>query len=60
MSEPQTAALALMRELNERIVLNLIRQAGPISRAALERGLGLRMFLQNGADDSEHSSRYHP
>jgi hypothetical protein len=49
-----------MRELNERIVLNLIRQAGPISRAALERGLGLRMFLQNGADDSEHSSRYHP
>ena len=60
MSEPQTADLALMRELNERIVLNLIRQDGPILRAALERELGLRVFLQNGADDSERSSRYNP
>jgi predicted NBD/HSP70 family sugar kinase len=33
----QTADLALMRELNERIVLNLVRQAGPISRAELAR-----------------------
>jgi hypothetical protein len=41
-------------------VLNLIRADGPISCAALERELGLRVFLQNGADDSEHSSRYHP
>src|SRR5919204_1478177 len=37
MSESQTADLALMRELNERIVLNLIRQDGPISRAELAR-----------------------
>jgi predicted NBD/HSP70 family sugar kinase len=37
MSEAQTADLALMRELNERIVLNLIRQQGPISRAELAR-----------------------
>jgi len=59
-SESQTADLALIRELNERIVLNLIRQDGPISRAALERELGLRVFLQNGADDSERSSRDHP
>jgi len=35
--ESQTADLALMRELNERIVLNLIRQDGPISRADLAR-----------------------
>ena len=33
----QTGDLALMRELNERIVLNLIRQSGPISRAELAR-----------------------
>jgi predicted NBD/HSP70 family sugar kinase len=37
MSMSQTADLALMRELNERIVLNLVRQAGPISRAELAR-----------------------
>ena len=37
MSTSQTADLALMRELNERIVLNLVRQAGPISRAELAR-----------------------
>jgi predicted NBD/HSP70 family sugar kinase len=36
-SESQTADLALMRELNEQIVLNLIRQDGPISRAELAR-----------------------
>jgi predicted NBD/HSP70 family sugar kinase len=36
-SVSQTADLALMRELNERIVLNLVRQAGPISRAELAR-----------------------
>lgn len=37
MFEPQPADLALMRELNERIVLNLIREEGPISRAELAR-----------------------
>jgi N-acetylglucosamine repressor len=37
MIESQTGDLALMRELNERIVLNLIRQSGPISRAELAR-----------------------
>src|SRR5215218_5695789 len=37
MSESQPADLALMRELNERIVLGLLRQEGPISRAELAR-----------------------
>ena len=37
MSESQPADLSLMRELNERIVLSLLRQAGPISRAELAR-----------------------
>src|SRR5215212_302700 len=37
MSESQPADLALMRELNERIVLSLLRQEGPISRAELAR-----------------------
>jgi predicted NBD/HSP70 family sugar kinase len=37
MPESQPADLALMRELNERIVLGLLRQAGPISRAELAR-----------------------
>ena len=37
MSESQPADLALMRELNERIVLGLLRQQGPISRAELAR-----------------------
>ena len=37
MSESQPADLALMRELNERIVLSLLRQQGPISRAELAR-----------------------
>lgn len=37
MSESQTGDLALMRELNERIVLDLIREEGPISRAELAR-----------------------
>lgn len=37
MAESQPADLALMRELNERIVLGLLRQEGPISRAELAR-----------------------
>jgi predicted NBD/HSP70 family sugar kinase len=37
MSESQPADLALMRELNERIVLSLLRQQGPIPRAELAR-----------------------
>jgi predicted NBD/HSP70 family sugar kinase len=37
MAESQPADLALIRELNERIVLGLLRQAGPISRAELAR-----------------------
>lgn len=37
MGEQQPADLALMRELNERIVLGLLRQEGPISRAELAR-----------------------
>jgi predicted NBD/HSP70 family sugar kinase len=37
MSDSQPADLALMRELNERIVLGLLRQEGPISRAELAR-----------------------
>jgi len=45
-SESQTADLALMRELNERIVLNLIRTC--VQRAVA------------GADDSERCSRDHP
>src|SRR5215212_12087202 len=37
MSDVQPADLSLMRELNERIVLGLLRQQGPISRAELAR-----------------------
>lgn len=37
MSESQPADLALMRELNERTVLELLRHEGPISRAELAR-----------------------
>lgn len=37
MAGAQPADPAFMRELNERIVLNLIRQEGPISRAELAR-----------------------
>ena len=37
MAESQPADLALMRELNERIVLDLLRREGPISRAELAR-----------------------
>jgi predicted NBD/HSP70 family sugar kinase len=37
MSDSQPADLSLMRELNERIVLGLLRQEGPISRAELAR-----------------------
>ena len=37
MAESQPADLALMRELNEQIVLGLLRQEGPISRAQLAR-----------------------
>jgi len=37
MSALQPADLSLMRELNERIVLELLRQNGPISRAELAR-----------------------
>jgi predicted NBD/HSP70 family sugar kinase len=37
MSNAPTGDLALMRELNQRAVLNLIRSAGPISRAELAR-----------------------
>lgn len=37
MAESQPADLALMRELNEQIVLTLLRQEGPISRAELAR-----------------------
>jgi predicted NBD/HSP70 family sugar kinase len=37
MPEAQPADLALIRELNERIVLSLLRREGPISRAELAR-----------------------
>jgi predicted NBD/HSP70 family sugar kinase len=37
MADLQPADLSLMRELNERIVLGLLRQEGPISRAELAR-----------------------
>ena len=40
MSESQSADLALMRELNEPIVLNLIRADGAMSRISTSAALG--------------------